>query len=473
MSCTEYKRARTQKVTSPDTYTSSFEHHSNGLVQIYDVKFYPYTDPEVEPVFAIVAGRDVFICRPNDDCDRPFSILNHIQDPSETASLNSIVWSQDVLTGDPLVCVAGANTKSIKIYNAITGDLIRVISGHGGDINDLAVSPRSSEILASCSADYQIRLWALDVQHRKQPCAAIMSGEGHTQPILTLAFHPSGKYLLSGGQDTMVCLWSVPDIPNSRTGSDSPLEIHLPLFASTEVHSDYVDCIQFWGDLILSRAAGASTNKKKSESFKRNDIILWKIDGFSAADNDLTPPVPVHGVHTRSAFGGRFQRLLTFELMPAAPFYMRFSLFSRPDRHPILAMGNEVSKYSFWDLRRLQDGHVPAEERGTWSRVNRKKRSRTGAGESVFGSFASTKLGREGSTTSNASSARASHMSDSSTAHADLKFDVADPYKPLLAHRSIEIPGRLSFACRQVAWSNCGKWCVAVGDYGMTVVFKR
>lgn len=216
--------------------------------------------------------------------------------------------------------------------------------------------------------------------------------------------------------------------------------------------------------------------------------------GGSIDSSSLTPPVPVHGIHTRSAFGGRFQRLLTFELMPAAPFYMRFSLFSRPDLHPILAMGNEVSKYSFWDLRRLQDGYAPTEERGTLTRVGRKKRSRNGAGESVFGSFASTKLGREGSTTSNASSgesipcissfssiftdpflaiARASHMSDTSTANTDLKFDVADPYKPLIAHRTIEIPGRLSFACRQVAWSNCGKWCVAVGDYGMTVVFKR
>jgi len=123
------------------------------------------------------------------------------------------------------------------------------------------------------------------------------------------------------------------------------------------------------------------------------------IDTFS-----LTPPVPIQGFHTRSAFGGRFQRLLTFELVSAAPFYMRFSLFSQPGHHPILAMGNELSKYSFWDLRRLQDGYTPQEERGTVIKTSKKKRSRSTIGEGVSGSFANTNLWREGSTTSNASS---------------------------------------------------------------------
>lgn len=187
----------------------------------------------------------------------------------------------------------------------------------------------------------------------------------------------------------------------------------------------------------------------------------------------VSPPLPTHGVQTRSAFGGRFQRLLTFELFPAAPFYMRFSLFNAPGHRPILAMGNELSKYSFWDLRRLQTGHDPSEE--IPERKSRKKKRGHHHQLNSEGSLAGlgTTLGREGSSASNTSSTRASHLSEVSSAPSELKYDIADPYKPIAAHHSILIPGRINFACRQVAWSNCGKWCVAVGDYGMLVLFDR
>jgi len=53
-------------------------------------------------------------------------------------------------------------------------------------VNDLVTSPISPYILASCSADYTIRIWNLDDQYRRQPCAAILSGEGHRQTILSI-----------------------------------------------------------------------------------------------------------------------------------------------------------------------------------------------------------------------------------------------------------------------------------------------
>lgn len=53
----------------------------------------------------------------------------------------------------------------------------------------------------------------------------------------------------------------------------------------------YLRSIKFWGDLILSRACGGTTNRKRDAGkdaeevdFKRNDILLWKIDGFNSND---------------------------------------------------------------------------------------------------------------------------------------------------------------------------------------------
>jgi len=54
------------------------------------------------------------------------------------------------------------------------------------DINDLAISPQDSTILASCSADHSIRIWSLDPAHAQQPTAAICFGEGHKDQILSI-----------------------------------------------------------------------------------------------------------------------------------------------------------------------------------------------------------------------------------------------------------------------------------------------
>jgi len=63
----------------------------------------------------------------------------------------------------------------------------------------------------------------------------------YTHPDFSQAFHPNGRYLLSGGQDTMICLWAVPDVPDARAGTDNITIVYYPHFASIDIHSDYVD----------------------------------------------------------------------------------------------------------------------------------------------------------------------------------------------------------------------------------------
>lgn len=40
----------------------------------------------------------------------------------------------------------------------------------------------------------------------------------------------------------------------------------------------------------------------------------------------------------------------------AALFYMRFGFFNQPGHRPILVMGNQRSRFSFWDLHRFEEG---------------------------------------------------------------------------------------------------------------------
>ncbi|KAI5272626.1 WD40 repeat-like protein [Aureobasidium subglaciale] len=323
------------------------------LVSIYDIKFYPYSEPDEDPVFAAVAEREIYICKPvsksKTSKTNGLEILTVLEDPDEDISLNSVAWSKDSRTGEPLVCVAGSGSNNIKILNVVTGNLVRVLYGHGGAVNDLVTSPVSPNIIASCSSDYTIRIWNLDRKYEKQPCAAILSGEGHRQTILSIDFHDNGRWLLSGGQDTMVCLWSVPEIPDENAGTDRPTAVVFPHFASINMHSDYVDW--FLGDLVISRASTGN-----NIHVKRGDIMLWKIEGFSSADmNPPEAPMPGCGRPTRSAFGGTFQRLLTFDMMSVEPFYMRFGLLKKHGHRPMLVMGNIKARFSFWDLQRFEE----------------------------------------------------------------------------------------------------------------------
>lgn len=242
----------------------------------------------------------------------------------------------------------------------------RSLYGHGKGVNDLAVSPLSENIIASAAEDYTIRLWNIHPDFARQPCVAIFAGEGHRQPILACHFHPNGRWMLSSGLDTAICLWAVPSPQElERDNYDDhvdPKVVYYPQFHSTEVHANYIDNVVFYGDLILSRSAKDQTDKTVD-----NNIILWKIDGFdSEEDPPEEPPIPSPGVCTRSSFphserSRGFQRLLTFEILHTGRFYLRFGLLYQPDMRPILAMGNERSKYHFWDLQKLEEGYDASE----------------------------------------------------------------------------------------------------------------
>ena len=227
--------------------------------------------------------------------------------------------------------------------------------------------------------------------------------------------------------------------------------------------------IQWYNDLILSHAC------------REGKIILWSIDKFSS--DRTTPPAPIptssavnsrtpvtipanSTSSTRSAWGGRFQRLLQFELPHTNQFYIRFSLFHELGRHPVLAAGNEKSKTFFWDLQRLEN-------------------SGTGEDGAQGQSGRGVPLGlprhvREGSSASTASSAISAGSTNTKTKQKKLKEKeyvrdrgISDPFRSIKAHKIVETPKYKAFAFRHFAWSRDGQWCVGVGDCGTINIFNR
>lgn len=482
---------------------------------LYDIKFWPWVAEDEDPIFAVTGVRHVnplryarvsssltssqiIVCRIKPGSSPPYEILRWWRE-EESYDLNSICWTKHV-DGRPLLCAAGRSPKSIIIYDVEADKPIRTLPGHGRAINDLQISPLSPNILASASEDYSVRLWNLSPKYEKQPCVAILVGQSHKQPLLTLDFHPNGRWLLSGSMDTAIALWAIPplsELDDATTVDQEPRNIAYPYFISEEIHANFVDSVKWYGDLILSRAARGQTADDK----KHNELLLWRIDGFdSSLPPPEHPPIPYPGRFTRSAFphserSRGFERILTFGIPHTPRFYLRFGLYHEPAKRPILVMGNEQSKFLFWDLQRCEEGEDGTEtvksgrgRKGKKGSINTESLNRLGglrrdasvASDSTRATSALHTRDRSSASASNTNTPAADVTSTSASqalAPGERRLVTDDPMKELKPHyeriATTSLSAKRHFAMAQVEWSPDGKWLVGVGDHGMIVVFHR
>ncbi|KAG8414292.1 hypothetical protein J3459_014885 [Metarhizium acridum] len=210
------------------------------LPEFFDIKFCPYQPLDCDPVFAAVSKKHIVVCKlsPSTGESNPCDIINIIRDDDDEASGCCCTWTKDPVSGAPYICVGGVDAK-VKIYDVSDGSLVECFVGHGGDVNDLATSPIEPSIIASASDDTSVRIWSLDPIHKEQPCLCILAGEGHSWNLLSLAFHDTGRYILSAGHDQIINLWTIPDLPTNAI--TTPLQVHYPHFSTSAVHSGIVD----------------------------------------------------------------------------------------------------------------------------------------------------------------------------------------------------------------------------------------
>ena len=98
----------------------------------------------------------------------------------------------------------------IWIYDAETGEEIRLLTGHTAVVLSVSFSP-DGETLASSSYDDTVRLW--DVSSGSH----LHTLTGHTDAINSVSFSPDGKTVASGSWDDTVRLWDVSSGENLRT----------------------------------------------------------------------------------------------------------------------------------------------------------------------------------------------------------------------------------------------------------------
>ncbi|RMZ86501.1 hypothetical protein DV736_g6270, partial [Chaetothyriales sp. CBS 134916] len=510
-------------------FQSSVDNAVGEAECFWDVKFYPYDTAENAPlIFAVSNKNTIFVARivNNETGDivilRTFSVNSGEAEKALADPFVACGWAF-VNQDEPLLLGAGDNGL-VRVFNVVQGSLETTLQGHGqGTINDLAVHPLYPWIIASASEDTSIRVWDLrrSIARHESPSIIICGhGHGHQQSILTVAWHDSGRYLISGGHDNRICVWTLPDLapesgfwdeisPRRRERSSGEIRIiHFPHLVTSAIHSSFVDCVRFYNDRVLS---------KSSEECK---VVLWEITGFDSnlppPDKMLAPKAQEH-LDTRNGFmhtettldsgiskvvvkdelvdKAKFTRLLEFSVPECMSFYMRFELLKPsaryPNIHPVLAIGNNLSQVFFWDLEALNLGydgavrrarntgrpkrggkaHHPTVERGT----------RQTPSSTVSAAAAAAAVTAVSTPSSNQSSpTRASSFTEPTPPFDQLdvigepqadrdRFPLDDPHTPIRAQRIVQLKPKASksdlmVTTRSIAWSPDGKWCIATGE---------
>jgi polycomb protein EED len=163
------------------------------------------------------------------------------------------------------------NSRKVKyLAGGGLGSIIRILDitnlkeqskliGHRNEIYDLKFHPLESDLLLSASKDFSIRLW--NIITGIQIC--IFGGpEGHSAEVLSIDFHLSGNYFASSGIDGFVKIWDIETavkekIKLSRITPKNNFKTLIrarSIFSCNSIHDNYVDCVRFNGNLLLSKS---------------------------------------------------------------------------------------------------------------------------------------------------------------------------------------------------------------------------
>jgi len=314
-------------------YSEVFSRKDEDCPEFYSIAF-NLIDPRLADVFAAVGRNKARIFMAYDTYDEEeeedrvnFVLVQEYEEEGQEEQFFACTWSVGV-DGDPLLCFAGIKG-IIKIVNYRKERLECVLAGHGNAINDLKAHPVKHGLILSSSKDESLRIWNIQTRTVVMVLAGL---EAHREEVFTADFHQSdGLRIVSGGSDHTAKIWDLEDHKelldksfqwdSDKSSSFPTMFIQTPSFTS-DIHNHYLDCVQWYGDLLLSKSV-------------HNSIILWSHEVGTNGGCDCAIP------------------LKEFKLDTCEIFFMKFALSAD---HSLLSLGNTAGKVFVWDPERK--GHL-------------------------------------------------------------------------------------------------------------------
>lgn len=156
-----------------------------------------------------------------------------------------------------IFCVFGGEEPVIRVVNIMEGNETSQLIGHRSEIYDLKFSPKEVGILLSSSKDCTVRLW--NIMNGNQIC--IFGGpKSYLADVLSIDWHMTGELFVSSGVDNSVKIYSISksiqsmiDLSKDNQKIKTILK-HIPLYSCNEIHHDYIDCVRFNGNFVISKS---------------------------------------------------------------------------------------------------------------------------------------------------------------------------------------------------------------------------
>jgi WD40 repeat protein len=105
----------------------------------------------------------------------------------------------------PVLTTDGSDNESVWVWEAKTGEPLKVLEGHNDWVKSVGFSPDGNRIISG-SDDTSVRVW--DAKTGEQ----LRVLEGHTLWVKSVRFSPDGNQIVSGSDDRSVRVW------NAKTG---------------------------------------------------------------------------------------------------------------------------------------------------------------------------------------------------------------------------------------------------------------
>jgi WD40 repeat protein len=253
------------------------------------------------------------------------------------------------LAGQPM------ERNAIRLHDFTSGEVKALLKGHTDNVLALSFSP-SGRWLASAGKDHTIRLWdlsALQDQHMGKKSLVLT---GHTDRITGLAWSSTGDRMATACYDGTVGLWNTTQIDQEKVHLITRLKGHTGKVRSVAFHPD--------GTVLASGGQDQKIRHWQADDGKylgvlakakhRISALAFSPDGEMIVSGNFTPPKPKH---------------LTLFTYPAGKTHLLFSghgnLAAATAFHPggrLLASGGGNHKEIL--LWRASNGEILSELKG-------------------------------------------------------------------------------------------------------------